>query len=36
MIARIEKSQWWNWDHETLKERMPDFRDLAVFAEKYL
>jgi len=36
MIGRIEASRWWDWDHETLKERMPDFRDMHVFAEKYL
>ncbi|CAM3813454.1 acetyltransferase [Rahnella bruchi] len=36
MIGRIEASRWWDWDHETLKKRMPDFRDLRVFAEKYL
>jgi len=36
LIERIERSQWWNWDHETLKARMPDFRDLDSFVEKYL
>ncbi|WP_417684334.1 DapH/DapD/GlmU-related protein [Roseibium sp.] len=28
---------WWNWDHATLKQRLPDFRDLEIdaFIEKY-
>lgn len=28
---------WWDWDHETLRERLPDFRalDAAGFVEKY-
>src|SRR5471030_2803375 len=36
LIEKIERSQWWNWDHATLKARMADFRDLDVFVEKYL
>ncbi|MCC3719587.1 acetyltransferase [Rouxiella badensis] len=36
LIERIERSQWWNWSHETLQERMPEFRDLDSFVEKYL
>ncbi|WP_298958099.1 DapH/DapD/GlmU-related protein [uncultured Roseibium sp.] len=28
---------WWDWNHETLKQRLPDFRKLAIdaFIEKY-
>ncbi|MTH96437.1 chloramphenicol acetyltransferase [Roseibium sp. RKSG952] len=28
---------WWNWDHATLKQRLPDFRSLPIdaFIEKY-
>lgn len=28
---------WWDWSHETLKQRLPDFRKLAIdaFIEKY-
>src|SRR5471030_2196655 len=36
LIEKIERSQWWNWDHATLKARMADFRDLDLFVEKYL
>lgn len=36
LIEKIEKSQWWDWDHETLKERLPDFRNLDDFVKKYL
>jgi phosphonate metabolism protein (transferase hexapeptide repeat family) len=36
LIARIERSQWWHWDHQTLQERMPEFRDRDLFVEKYL
>ena len=31
----LEDTAWWDWDHETLKERMPDFRDLRTFLAKY-
>ena len=31
----LEATAWWDWDHETLKERMPDFRDLRTFLAKY-
>ncbi len=36
LIKKIEKSMWWDWDFDTLKKRLPDFRDLHVFEEKYL
>jgi hypothetical protein len=28
---------WWDWDHSTLRDRLDDFRSLAVaaFLEKY-
>jgi phosphonate metabolism protein (transferase hexapeptide repeat family) len=31
----IEATAWWDWDHDTLTERMADFRDLRVFLAKY-
>ena len=31
----IEATAWWDWDHDTLTECMPDFRDLRVFLAKY-
>ena len=35
-IARaLESTQWWDWDHELLLERMPEFRDLRSFLAKY-
>jgi hypothetical protein len=36
LIERIERSEWWNWDYETIKERLPDFRNLEDFVRKYL
>lgn len=28
---------WWDWSHDQLKERLPDFRNLPIdgFIEKY-
>lgn len=31
----LEATAWWDWDHDTLTERMPDFRDLRGFLAKY-
>jgi len=36
LIERIEKSEWWNWKHETIEERLLDFRDMTEFVRKYL
>ena len=36
LIERIERSAWWDWDHETLKARLPDFRNMEEFVRKYL
>ncbi|SDT04259.1 chloramphenicol acetyltransferase [Bradyrhizobium canariense] len=34
---RLAALAWWDWDHETLRSALPDFRKLAVeeFLEKY-
>ena len=34
---RLAQLAWWNWDHETLRRALPDFRKLAVeeFLAKY-
>ena len=34
-IEKAEKSRWWDWDHETLTQRLQDFRNPALFWEKY-
>lgn len=34
-IRRIESTCWWDWDHETLKARMGDFRDIGQFIRQY-
>lgn len=34
-IARIQRTRWWDWDHETLKLRLPDFKDIGRFLELY-
>lgn len=31
----IERTKWWDWSHETLKERLEDFKDLRRFLMKY-
>ena len=31
----LEATAWWDWDHETLTERLPDFRDIRSFLAKY-
>jgi phosphonate metabolism protein (transferase hexapeptide repeat family) len=34
---RLEQLAWWDWDHETLRRALPDFRKLAIeeFLEKH-
>ncbi|HBT95005.1 MAG TPA: acetyltransferase [Coriobacteriia bacterium] len=34
-IDAIQKSEWWNWDHEQIKERLLEFNDIAAFCKKY-
>ena len=29
-IARLEALAWWDWDHERLRQALPDFRNLPV------
>lgn len=36
LADRIEKSRWWDWDYKTIKERLPDFRNMEDFVRKYL
>jgi phosphonate metabolism protein (transferase hexapeptide repeat family) len=31
----IEATAWWDWEHETLTERLPEFGDLRAFLAKY-
>ena len=37
MAEQLEVIAWWNWDHETLRSRLHDFRNLNIegFIEKY-
>jgi hypothetical protein len=37
IAGRLAELAWWNWDHETLRSALPDFRKLAVedFLAKY-
>jgi phosphonate metabolism protein (transferase hexapeptide repeat family) len=35
VAARIEATEWWDWDHEMLRERLPAFRDLDQFLSEY-
>lgn len=34
-IKRIQKTKWWDWSYEILKERLADFRNLESFLKKY-
>ena len=36
LVAKIEQLKWWDWDHQIIKERLPDFRDMDAFVRKYL
>ncbi|WP_440765519.1 DapH/DapD/GlmU-related protein [Natronorubrum sp. DTA7] len=35
VAARLEATEWWRWDHETLGERLAAFRDLETFLDSY-
>jgi acetyltransferase-like isoleucine patch superfamily enzyme len=34
-IEKLLKIKWWDWSIDTIKERMPDFKDIDVFLQKY-
>lgn len=34
-IRRIQSTRWWDWDHETLKARLGDFKDIERFLQRY-
>jgi phosphonate metabolism protein (transferase hexapeptide repeat family) len=36
LIEKIEKSRWWDWDQQLIKERIQDFRNLETFVTKHL
>jgi phosphonate metabolism protein (transferase hexapeptide repeat family) len=31
----IQRTRWWDWDHETLRQRLDDFKDVQGFIERY-
>jgi phosphonate metabolism protein (transferase hexapeptide repeat family) len=35
VAARLEATEWWHWDHETIGERLAEFRDLEAFLAAY-
>lgn len=35
IAAALEATAWWDWDHDTLTERLADFKDLRGFLAKY-
>lgn len=35
VAARLDATEWWDWDHMTLCDRLDDFRDLDTFLEKH-
>ena len=34
-IAAMERIQWWDWSHETLKERLKEFNNVEKFVQDY-
>ncbi len=36
IIQAIEQIAWWNWSHETIKERFEDLKDIRALIYKYL
>lgn len=32
---KLEQTAWWDWQHEVIKERLPDFRDIRRFLSLY-
>ncbi|MFT4946006.1 MAG: phosphonate metabolism protein (transferase hexapeptide repeat family) [Natronomonas sp.] len=35
VARRIEATEWWDWDHDTLASRLEAFRDLETFLDRY-
>lgn len=35
IIQGIESTRWWDWDHDTIRERLLDFNDIEGFIKKY-
>ncbi|MFP4084274.1 MAG: acetyltransferase [Desulfonatronovibrio sp.] len=35
IASALDKTAWWDWNHETLRQRLDDFRDLRTFLDKY-
>jgi len=35
VATRLEATEWWHWDHDRLRERLDDFRDLDAFLAEY-
>jgi phosphonate metabolism protein (transferase hexapeptide repeat family) len=35
VAAAVEATTWWEWDHDTIRERLPAFRDLGRFLTEY-
>lgn len=34
-VAAMLRIRWWDWSHEELRKRLPDFNDVPAFVEKY-
>jgi len=34
-IEALQRIRWWDWTHEQLRERLPEFNDVPAFIKKY-
>lgn len=35
IAAKLQEICWWDWGHETIKERLSEFRDIRTFIDRY-
>lgn len=35
VVTRLQEIRWWDWDHETIKGRLAEFRDVRTFIDTY-
>ncbi len=35
VVDQLQQIKWWDWDHGTIRERLPEFRDIRAFLATY-